>query len=69
MTRLTRFDISPQDGDFLLQFEDEDGKVVSFALTPEQLDALVEAADELLDEDDSAFDAEDEAQTYQKPLG
>jgi hypothetical protein len=76
MTRLNRFDISPRDGDFLLQLEEEGGKVVSLTLTPEQLDALIEAADDLLAEDDSVFevdedddDAEDEGVVYQKPLG
>lgn len=58
MNALSRFDISPKDGAFVLQLEDKGGKMVSLTLTAEQLDALIEAADELLDDNDAVHELE-----------
>ncbi|MBL8773998.1 MAG: hypothetical protein JNK30_21610 [Phenylobacterium sp.] len=60
MNSLAKFEITPRDGDFLLRFEDDEGGAVSLTLTAEQLDALIDAADELLDEDDTAFEADED---------
>lgn len=56
MNKLSRFDISPRNGDFLVQLELAGGEVVSLTMTPDQLDALILAADDVLAEDDSAFE-------------
>lgn len=60
MRQLAGFDISVRDTDFLLRFEDEAGEGVEFACSPEQLDLMIDALDDLLSEDDDAF-AVDEA--------
>jgi hypothetical protein len=58
MASLAKFDISPRDGDYLLQLADDRGQMVSLTLTAEQLDALIEAADDLLADDDSTFEVD-----------
>ncbi|MBW8814355.1 MAG: hypothetical protein JF588_13085 [Caulobacterales bacterium] len=69
MQNLTKFEISPRGEDFLLRLEGEGGTAAEFVASPEQLDAMIEAADELLDDDDDAFEVEDGDEIYQKPLG
>lgn len=64
MRQLTSFKISARADDFVLLVEGDDGETVSFAAAPEQVESIIEALDELLGEDD-----EDDAETYQKPLG
>lgn len=58
MRQLAGFDISIRDTDFLLRLEDDAGETVEFACSPEQLDLMIDALDELLSEDDEAFEVE-----------
>jgi len=60
MRQLVGFDIAVRETDFLLRFEDEAGEGVEFACSPEQLDLMIDALDQLLSQDDDAF-AVDEA--------
>lgn len=60
MQTLTKFQIAPQGENFVMQLEDDGGGRMAVEVTPEQLDALVELADDLLAADDDAF-AVDEA--------
>lgn len=70
MKQLTRFAIDVRDEDFLLTLEDDSGEKHEFAASPEQLDAVIDALDELLSEnEEELFEVEDDAPTYQKPLG
>jgi hypothetical protein len=55
MRQVASFDISARETDFLLRFEDEDGEAVELACSPEQLDLLIEALDELLLQGADAF--------------
>ena len=70
MRQLAKFAISVREEDFVLHLEDEAGEGHDFAASPEQLDAVIDALDELLSEnEEELFEVEDEAPTYQKPLG
>jgi hypothetical protein len=68
MRHLAKFSISVREEDFVLQLVDEAGQAYDFATSPEQLDLVIDALDELLSEDDD-FDDDDELAIYQKPLG
>ena len=59
MRQLAGFDISVRDTDFLLRFEDQSGEAVEFACSPEQLDLMIDAFDDLLSEDDDAFEIDE----------
>lgn len=65
MKSLVRCALEARDESFVLQLQDDGGEVTEFALTAEQLDELVELADEMLEDDDT----EDDDEIYQKPLG
>lgn len=70
MRQLTRFSISVREEDFVLHLEDDAGEATEFAASPEQLDAVIDALDELLSEnEEEIFGADEDAETYQKPLG
>jgi hypothetical protein len=69
MRQLAKFSISVRESDFVLHLEDAAGEALDFAASPEQLDAVIDALDELLSDDDEMFEVEDDAPTYQKPLG
>lgn len=70
MRQLARFSISVRETDFVLHLEDEAGETLEFAASPEQLDAVIDALDELLSEnEEEVFGVEEEGPTYQKPLG
>lgn len=70
MRQLAKFSISVREEDFVLHLEDDAGEAVDYAASPEQLDAVIDAFDELLSEsEDDIFETDDEAPTYQKPLG
>lgn len=70
MRQLAKFSISVREEDFVLHLEDEAGEALDFSATPEQLDAVIDALDELLaDNEEELFEVEDEGPTYQKPLG
>jgi len=68
MRQLAKFSISVREEDFVLHLEDDAGEALDFAASPDQLDAVIDALDELLsDNEEELFGVEDE--TYQKPLG
>ncbi|MDB5450397.1 MAG: hypothetical protein JWQ52_1525 [Phenylobacterium sp.] len=70
MRQLARFAISVREEDFVLHLEDDAGETLEFAASPEQLDAVIDALDELLSEnEEELFEVEDGSPTYQKPLG
>jgi hypothetical protein len=60
MRQLANFTISVREQDFVLRLEDEAGEATDFAASPEQLDAVIDALDELLSEDDEEFEVDDE---------
>jgi hypothetical protein len=66
MRQLAGFNISARETDFLLRLEDEAGEAVEFAASPEQLDLMIDALDDLLSEDDEAFEFED-GEAHAKP--
>lgn len=70
MRQLARFTIDVREEDFVLTLEDDAGQKSKFAASPEQLDAVIDALDDLLSEnEEELFEVEDDAPTYQKPLG
>lgn len=70
MRQLAKFSISVRETDFVLQLEDDAGEAIDFAASPEQLDAVIDAIDDLLsDNEEDLFEVEDDTPTYQKPLG
>jgi hypothetical protein len=63
MRQLSRFAISVRADDFVLHLEDESGEKMDFAATPDQLDAVIDALDEMLSEnEDEYFGIEEAAQ-------
>jgi hypothetical protein len=71
MKQLSRFSIDVRETDFVLTLEDDAGDKHEFSASPEQLDAVIDALDELLSEhEEDVFEVDDEdGPTYQKPLG
>lgn len=70
MRQLAKFSISVRETDFVLHLEDDAGEALDFAASPEQLDTVIDALDELLSEnEEEMFEVEDDGPTYQKPLG
>lgn len=55
MRQLARFAISVRADDFVLHLEDDAGEKMDFAATPEQLDAVISALDDLLSEGEEEF--------------
>lgn len=66
MRQLARFAISVREEDFVLHLEDEAGEKLDFAATPEQLDAVIDALDEMLSENEEEFFGVDESQPQQR---
>ena len=60
MRQLAGFSISVRDTDFLLEITDDTGQVTELSASAEQLELVIQALDELLGEDDDAFDVEDD---------
>ncbi|WP_309088111.1 hypothetical protein [Phenylobacterium sp.] len=61
MRQLAKFSISIRDEDFVLHLEDDAGEKMDFAASPEQLDAVIDALDELLAEaEEDIFEVEDD---------
>ena len=59
---LTHFSITQEPDGYMLHLEDEDGDEIEMSATFEQLDLIVEAINEQLDNDEEdALTAEDEA--------
>jgi hypothetical protein len=52
MRQLAKFSISAREQDFVLRLEDDTGQAMAFVASPEQLDAVIDALDDLLSEDD-----------------
>ena len=63
MRQLAKFAITVREEDFVLHLEDEAGETLEFAASPEQLDAVIDALEELLSEEDDAFEVEVDAST------
>jgi hypothetical protein len=55
MRHLARFAISPRDEDFVIRLEDEAGEKLEFCASPEQLDAVIDALDEMLTEHEEEY--------------
>lgn len=55
MRQLARFAISVRAEDFVLHLEDDAGEAMEFAASPEQLDAVIGALDDLLSEGEETF--------------
>ena len=53
MKMLTRYVLFPRGRTFVLQLTDESGATSEYRATPAQLEALIDDAEELLDQDDS----------------
>jgi hypothetical protein len=70
MRQLARFSISVREDDFVLHLEDETGEAFDFAASPEQLDGVIDALDELLFESEEELfgGEEDDAAAYRKTL-
>jgi hypothetical protein len=66
MRQLAKFAISVRADDFVLHLETDAGEALDFAAAPEQLDAIIDALDELLSENEEEF--EDEGPNGRKPL-
>ena len=56
---LTQFNLAEADDGYLLEVGGSDGSVVRVAASAEQIDAIIEALDALLSEDDDAVDDAD----------
>jgi len=69
MRQLAKFSISVREEDFVLHLEDDAGEATEFAASPEQLDAVIDALDELLSENEEELFEVEDGETYQKPLG
>jgi hypothetical protein len=67
MKQLARFAISVRADDFVLHLEDEAGERMDFAASPEQLDAVIDALDELLSENEEEFFGVEEAGQARRP--
>jgi hypothetical protein len=55
MRQLARFAISVRAEDFVIHLEDEAGQKMDFAASPDQLDAVIGALDDLLAEGEEGF--------------
>lgn len=55
MRQLARFAISVRADDFVLHLEDDAGEKMDFAASPDQLDAVIDALDEMLSENEEEF--------------
>ena len=57
---LSKFTITESGDDYMLHIEDDAGETIEFVATYDQLDLLVEAIDEHLDEDAEEMDEVEE---------
>ncbi|WP_041373451.1 hypothetical protein [Phenylobacterium zucineum] len=65
MRQLTKFAISVREEDFVLHLEADGGETIEFATSPEQLDAIIDALDELLSEvEEDVFEVEDDQASH-----
>lgn len=56
---LSRFSVESRGESYFLHIEDDAGESIEFEATPEQIDLIIDALDELLSEDDSLEAVED----------
>jgi hypothetical protein len=56
MKQLTKFAIEVRTNDFVLRLTDDDGEVVEFAASVEQLDQVIDVLNDLMDEGDDGED-------------
>ncbi|CAN7277056.1 hypothetical protein LJR225_001387 [Phenylobacterium sp. LjRoot225] len=69
MRQLIKFSVTVREEDFVFHLVDDAGQTTDFAASPEQFDAVIDALDELLSEnEDDEFEIEDDEPVYQKPL-
>ena len=61
MRQLAKFSIEVREEDFVLTLVDDAGDNADYATSPEQLDLIIDALDELLTEEDQ-FEVEDEVE-------
>jgi len=67
MRQLARFAISVRADDFVLHLEDGAGETMDFATSPEQLDAVIDALDELLSEHEEELSDEETGRARPRP--
>ncbi|MDB5452364.1 MAG: hypothetical protein JWO33_942 [Caulobacteraceae bacterium] len=67
MRQLTSFSITVRDEDFVLHLEVDGGETIELATSADQLDGVIGALSDLIEEDDD--DDEVDGEVYQKPLG
>lgn len=58
MKQLTKFAIEVRTNDFVLRLTDDDGEVVEFATSAEQLDQVIDAFNDLMAEADNDTDSD-----------
>lgn len=63
MRQLAKFTITVRAEDFVLHLVDDAGETHEFATSPEQLDAVIDALDELLADGDEDYDIDEEDDT------
>ena len=59
MRQLARFAISVRAEDFVIHLEDDAGEKMDFSASPDQLDAVIDALDEMLSDNEEAFFGQD----------
>ncbi|THD78261.1 MAG: hypothetical protein E7812_11845 [Phenylobacterium sp.] len=67
MKQLARFAISVRADDFVIHLEDTAGEKMDFAASPEQLDAIIDALDEMLSDNEEAFLGQDNGDLLPRP--
>ena len=69
MRQLARFAIAPRNEDFVIRLEDEAGEKLEFCASPDQLDAVIDALDEMLTEhEEDFFGVEDRGAQISRPI-
>ncbi|HYD27938.1 hypothetical protein [Brevundimonas sp.] len=58
---LSQFTLSETPSGYLLEIEGDGGASMAVVATPEQIDAIIDALDDLLSEDEAAADEVDDA--------
>ena len=69
MRQIARFAISVRDEDFVIHLEDEAGEKTDFSASPDQLDAIIGALDEMLaDNEEEFFGIQANGPVLQRPI-
>lgn len=69
MRELSRFAISAREEDFVIHLEDSAGEKMDFCATPDQLDAVIGALDDMLAENEEAiFGVQDSGASLHRPI-